>query len=377
MASESRLPFVIFAAIVVVIAIPFVVDEIQDRRRPVLMEARIVTATNSDPTYRDGRRLVTPGDQVEIAIALRVQRWGSGEFWISPAPRLEIEGAATPHLQSSVWPDDSRVLRVFWFSVECQNLGGMLTAETVDERLRYRTFLAPEMGRALQAQGLPESHNDDHIGETGDGSPEGPGTIRLYARVEVVEDGGDVRPLQAQATIDAERFLDPTFPTILIEADLGDNIEPSAGELFRLPGFEPQGETPAERNAVPEQALGKTFSQLVADRMVVSSWTLAASAVSGEPDLDPSRLEELGVVEIDGDRVSGGRRPLLWGKDVISGDLLVDGDHWMILLGDNGDGALDPSDAVLHSWGRPPVRTTLFTAVLSDSASLQHRRLTR
>jgi len=377
MPSESRLPFAIFAAIVVIIAIPFVIDEVRDRRRPVLAEARIVTATSSDPIYRDGRRLVPPGDQIEIAVALRVQRWGSEDSWISPAPRLELEDTPTPHVQSSVWPDDSRTLRVFWFSVECQNLGGILTAETAEERLRYRTFLAPEMGRALQAQGLPESHNDDHIGETGTVSPESPGTVRLYARIEVVEDVGDVRPLQAQATIDAERFLDPAFPTILIGADLGDPIEPSAGELFRLPGFEPQGESPAERNAVPEQALGKTFSQLVADRVVVSSWTLAASAVSGVPDLDPTRLEELGVVEIDDDRVSSGRRSLHWGKDVVRGDLLVDGDHWLVLLGDNGDGVLDPSDTVLHTWGRPPVKTTLLSAVASGNASLGHRRLRR
>lgn len=377
MASESRLSFAIFAAIVMIIAIPFVINEVRDRRRPVLAEARIVTATSSDPVYRDGRRLVPPGDQIEIALALRVQRWGSADSWISPAPRLELEGAPTPHLQSSVWPDDGRTLRVFWFSVECQNLGGMLTAETAQERLRYRTFLAPEMGRTLQAQGLPESHNDDHIGDTGSAISESPGTVRLYARVEVVEEPDDVRPLQAQATIDAERFLDPAFPTILIAADFGDDIEPSAGELFRLPGFEPQGETPAERNAVPEQAFGRTFSQLVSDRIVVSSWTLAASAVGAEPNLDPSRLEKLGVVEIGDGRVSSGRRILLWGTDVAPGDLLADGDHWMVLLGDNGDGVLDPSDGVLHSWGRPPVRTTLFSAVVSGSANLEHRRLGR
>jgi hypothetical protein len=377
MASESRLPRVIFAVIVLIIAIPFVVDEIRDRRRPVLVEVRIVTATSSDPVYRDGRRLVPAGDRVEIALAMRVQRWGSEDTWISPAPRLELEGTPTPHFQSSVWPDDSRTLRAFWFSVECQNLGGMLTAETAGERLRYRTFLAPEMGRGLQAEGLPESHNDDHIGETGSGSREGPGTVRLYARVEVAEEAGDVRPLQAQATMDADKFLDPAFPTILIAAEFGDNIEPSAGELFRLPGFEPQGETPAERNAVPEQAFGRTFSQLVSDRIVVSSWTLAASAVGAEPNLDPSRLENLGVVEIGDGRVSSGRRILLWGTDVAPGDLLADGEHWMVLLGDNGDGVLDPSDGVLHSWGRPPVRTTLFSAVVSGSASLEHRRLGR
>jgi hypothetical protein len=377
MASESRLPITIFTALVVIIAIPFVVDEIRERRQPVVVEARIVTATSSDPVYREGRRRVPPGDPVDVALALRLERWGGADEWLSPAARLELDGTEVPHLQTAQWPDHNRTLRVFWFSVECSNLGGALTPETAAERLTYRTFLAPEMGRGLQAQALPETHNNDFIGDAGTGPPEGAGTIRLYARVEVVEEINDVGALQSIATVDVERFLDPGFPTLLLAADLGENIEPSAAELFRLPGFQPQGDTPEARNAVTNHEFGESFDQLVDDRVVVSSWTLAASAVSGGADLDPSALATLGEVTIDGDRLRTGRRPLVWDNDVRPGDLLADGDHWFVLLGDNGDGVLDPSDSVFHSWGQPPERTTLFAAGGMDGTRLEHRRLSR
>ena len=377
MNSESRLPIAIFVVLAVIIAVPFVSDQIRDRRRPVLVEARIVTASSADPVFRDGRRRVPPGDQVQVALALRIERWGSDDVWLSPAGRLEIDGQTVSHQQSSRWPDEGRSLRIFWFSVESSNIGGALTADTAGERLRYRTFLAPEMGRTLQADGLPEQHNDDHIGQSQNLSPDGSGTIRLYARVEVVEETDDVGALQSVTTLEVDRFLDPAFPGLLIEADLGPDIAVSASELFRLPGFEPQGETPAEKNAVTLDAFGRDVNQLVADRIMVSSWTLAATATSGHADLDPSQLEARKQITIDGDRITSARRPLVWGEDVLPGDVLADGDHWFVLLGDNGDGTLDLSDSVLHTWGRPVERTTLFAAIESDNVVLEHRRLIR
>ena len=69
MASESRLPIAIFVALTVIIAIPFGIDQIRDRRRPVLVEARIVTASTTDPVFRDGLRRVAPGNKVEAFLA--------------------------------------------------------------------------------------------------------------------------------------------------------------------------------------------------------------------------------------------------------------------------------------------------------------------
>ena len=372
-ASESRLPIIIFGIIVAIIALPFLIDLLRESRRPVLVEARVVTATSADPVFRDGRRRVPAGYRVEAALALRFERAGRHDQWLSPAAHLEIGGAAVEHIQSSDWPDPERSLRVFWFSVECANLGGKLTADSAAERLRYRTFLAPEMGRKLLALQLPELHFDDHIGESGTSSIDGGGTRRLYARVEIVEEAKDVRPLQAVTTMGAERILESDFPTVLRGANLGEGIHPSAGELFGLPGFEAEGETSAERNGVPMAAFGLTFNELVARRVVVSSWTFAASAISGGAELEPSDLQDLGEVTIKDERVEMGNRPVAWGEGVRSGDLLADGSHWLVLLADNGNGLLDPADSVAHSWGRPPERTTLFAAAGSD-VILQHFR---
>ena len=53
----------------------------------------------------------------------------------------------------------------------------------------------------------------------------------------------------------------------------------------------------------------------------------------------------------------------MWKDDISSGDLLVHGNHWLVLLEDDGNGVLDTADTVLHCWGRPPERTTLFAAL--------------
>ncbi|GAG45544.1 unnamed protein product, partial [marine sediment metagenome] len=63
------------------------------------------------------------------------------------------------------------------------------------------------------------------------------------------------------------------------------------------------------------------------------------------------------------DRILRRGRPLVWENDVSSGDLLVHGSHWFVLLGDDGNGVLDTADTILHSWGRPPERTTFFAAL--------------
>ena len=56
------------------------------------------------------------------------------------------------------------------------------------------------------------------------------------------------------------------------------------------------------------------------------------------------------------------------------GDLLVDGDHWWVLLGDEGNGKLDPADPVLHCWGRPPERTTLDASLEAEALTAEHYR---
>jgi hypothetical protein len=376
MSSDSRLLVIVFGVLVAAIASPFVIRHLRESRRPVLVEVKIVTGTRTDPVFRDGRRRVAPGDDVEVALALRLGRPGRADQWLSPAPELAIDGEMVPHIQSADWPDPDRTVRVFWFTVESSYLGGVLTAENAAERLRFRTFLAPEMGRTLRALRLPEIHNDDHLGEVSSTTPPGSGTSRLYARAELVEADDDVSPLQAVTSLELEHVLEPGYPAVFRSADLGENVHAGAGELFGVPGFEPEGESPRARNEVTLPAFGMSFSDLVEQRIVVSSRTLAAVAATGRADADPLSFDDLGDLAIGDDLVSGGGRPLTWGADVAPGDLLADGEHWLVLLGDNGNGVLDLSDPVLHSWRRPPERTTLLGALGPDTTRVDHSRAT-
>ena len=363
MASDWKLPAAIFVILVAIIALPFLIEHQQERRRPVLAEARVVTATSSDPVFREGPRHLAASETADAALVLRITRRGQDDQWLAPVGEFVIDGEEVAHLEETSWPDDDRVIRVFWFSVESTNLGGRLTAEDAEERFRYRTFLAPEMGRDLHAARMPETHNDDFIGQPV-AAPEGAGTIRLYARVEVVENADKMRSLQSVTTLDVSHILVPEFPALYRAADFPGPIHETAGELFRLPGFEPQDDPPGSWNEVTVTALGRQFTELVSERMVVSSWTLAAVAVSGSADLDPTRLSPLGQLSIpDEGRVLRRGRPLTWKHDIAPGDLLNHGAHWIVLLEDDGNGVLDTADTVLHCWGRPPARTTLFAAL--------------
>ncbi|MCG6947978.1 MAG: hypothetical protein LJE93_03560 [Acidobacteria bacterium] len=373
MASDSKLPVVIFGVLVALIAIPFLLAHLREQRRPLLIEARVVTASAADPVFREGERHIPAGESVEAAVALRFGRRGEDGRWMSPIERLVIDGRNTDHERSGTWPEAGRSLRVFWFSVECANLGGALTAENARERLEYRTFLAPEMGRGLLAERLPEAHNDDHVGPQQVPEQDIAGTVRLYARVELVEAEDDVRPLQAVTTLGSDAIFDPKFPSIYHSADLGDGIDGSVGELFRLPGFEPRSET-GPWNDVTVAAFGRPFTDLVSERLVVSSRTLASVAVSGSPDLDPADLASLGRLEVTTDKVTSRGGTLHWGTEVNPGDLLVEGDRWRVLLEDDGNGDLDPADAVLHCWGRPPEMTTLWASLENETATMELMR---
>ena len=373
MASDSKLPLLIFVALIALIAIPFGVNRYQESRRPVLLDIRIVTASSGDPVFRSGRRRTEPGEKVELAIALRAGRRGTAGEWVAPVEDLAIDGQPVPFRQSADWPEDGLLVRVFWFTVESTNLGGALTEEKAADRLRYRTYLAPEMGRGLKADRFPVQHNDDHIG-TQSTEADRAGTIRLYARVEVVEREKDVKPLHAMTTMAVDRISDPQFPTVVRPQDLGHPISDAASELFGLPGFEPQAEPADAWNQVPVATLGRTFTDLVNERLVASSWTLAAVAVGGSSELDRTELTSIGRITISDGRIRERGRPLRWGDEIRVGDLLTDGRRWMVILSDNGDGLFDTADAVLHCWGRPPERTTFFAAIDQSTTQLEHLR---
>ena len=373
MASDNRLLWLIFAALVALIAVPLAWWRITEARRPVLEEVRIVTATGTDPVFRTGHRRVSPGDEVQIAAALRLSRAGGPDQWLAPVAELEIDGEPVAHLNHDSWPEDDREVRVFWFTVESNFLGGDLKPDDAARFLELRSYLAPEMGRGLLAAAVPEQHNDDQI-DLGASEAVSGGTIRLYARVEVAKRADAVAPEQVVASDGPDLASDLGFATLYLAAAFPEPVLPVAGELFRLPGFEPRPAVDGDWNDVTVDALGATFRDLVERRRVVSSRTFAAVAMTGDAELYLAALSRHGTIAVNIDPPERAGQPLRWGTDVTTGDLLDDRGQWIVLLSDDGNGQLDRSDRVATCWRRPPVVTTLGEALRADAVTAELER---
>ncbi len=372
---DSRTLLVVAAVVLGAVAALVVPWWVHEHTRPRLAEARVVLATDADPVFREGPLRVASGEPVHIAVAIRLEQPGRSSRWLAPVDRLELDGHDTAHEASDRWPEKDRVVRVYWFTVEASNLGGELTLGDAAKRLGYRTFLAPELGRGLSATGEPAAHNGDAFGAREGTLPIAAGTLRVYARVEVVDDPFAVRVDQAASTLPVDSLGDPRFPTILHSAPAVPGIDPSVGELFLLPGFEPMPADGGSWNNVTSAGLGATFLELVEKRLVTSSWTFAAVAVSGAADLDRGSLSSLGRLQFEGGTPRRHGRPLAWSGDVEPGDLLTaDDGHLVVLVADDGDGVLGAGDTVWHSWHRPAAAEPLGTAFGSAVTAVEHLR---
>jgi hypothetical protein len=281
---------------------------------------------------------------------------------------LQIDGEDVDHLASAEWPDRKHELRVFWFTVESTNVGGVLSIDDAARRLQYRPFLATEMGRGLRAAALPEAHNDDHLGPQPELMPVDAGSLRLYARVEVFETERDLRPVQAASTAPVDRLLDTDFPSIHRSVRLGEGIHSVVGELFLLPGFEAAA---GDWDQIGSRALGLPFVELVTRRLMVSSRSFAATAATGSATMSDDALETIGSFSLQEGRMRPLRQPLRWGTELRPGDLLLDDGHFSVLVGDDGNGRLDEADTVIHCWRRPPAMMTLGAVFADTTAELQ------
>jgi hypothetical protein len=371
MASESRLLWIIFAVLVALIVVPLSIWRVSEARRPVLEEVRIVTATVEDPVFRAGPRQVAPGSDLQIAAALRIRRAGGSESWLAPVERLEIDGRLVEHTNAAGWPEDDRVLRVFWFTIEASYLGGDLTYDRVEKLLGQRAYLAPEMGRDLLAARVPDQHNDDQINLGDEAFEVEGGTIRLYAKVEVAEKEDSIASEQAVTSPGSDAVNDSGFTTIRMASAFPDPVSPVLGELFRLPGFEPQPSESLTWNEITLEAEGASFLELVDRRFVVSSRSFASLALTGGLEMDPESLERLGRIDYGDKGPLRAGRPLRWGDDLQPGDLLEDRGQYIVLLADDGDGILGLEDRVVLCWRRPPVMTTLDQATRDEAVGAE------
>ncbi len=342
------LPVSILAVVLLIFLIPFLRWRIHEARRPVLVEVRVVSATSTDPVFREGYRTVTADEEVSLAVALKLDFPGREPRWLSPVERLELDGSEVDHLQAETWPEDDRTARTFWFTLECPYLGGVLEPGEASSKLKVRPFLAPELGQRFRADGEPEQHSDDGLDLGESIVPVRAGTYRIYARVEVTEDRGSSRPLFAVVSHGADHRDDPRM--LRISRDLGPEtpgLDPAAGRLFRLPGFDDSDAWD------PDAACKRLFA--------VSPDTFLSVALTGRCRDETLRFKPVGTIDTDGMIIDS---KLRWGTDVFAGDVIEHGDHRMILVSDDGDGRLDGPDLVAHTRRRPAAVLPLIDAVV-------------
>ncbi len=346
---EWRLIAGIFGVLLVLIAIPLLRWRHYESQRPTLVEIRIVAATEQDPVFREGARTVDSEEPVSLAIALHLEYPGKGSRWLAPVDQLELGGTLVDHIQAESWPERDRTARTFWFTLEGAFLGGVINAEEAQEKLAARPFLAPELGQSFLAQGEPSFHAADGINLGDTLLLVRAGTYRVYARVEVVADDGSSRPLFAATSLGADHLNEPAMVRIsraLEEKFTG--IHPAAGHVFRLPGFE------------PASAKGWKAVDACNRLIATSSRTFAAMAATGQCSTDGLEFDPLGHLSVTDSNITS---TLRWLTDVRPGDLLKQGDHWLVVVSDNGNGILDGPDMVAHSWRRPPSILPLSSAL--------------
>jgi len=353
---EWRLLIIIFGVLVSLILIPLLIWRHHETHRPSLAEIRIVSATSADPIFREGPRTVGPEEQVMLAVALRLEYPGHGSRWLAPVENLELEGAAIDHLQTQTWPEQDRTARTFWFTLESPFLGGILQAKASEEKLKLRPFLAPELGFAFLARGEPETHADDGINLGDSLLPITAGTYRMYARVEVVADNGSSRPLFSASSLGSQDIGNPAM--VRISRDLEatfTGINPAAGHLFRLPGFESASDSDWDPNSACDNLTAtssRTFASMAATGHCNEA--VPGPAASRNVTLEDTTLEP----------------QLRWQVVIRPGDVLKQGNHWVILISDDGNGILDGPDLVAHCWRRPPAILPLAAALDRSPAQL-------
>ncbi len=353
---EWRLIAGIFGVLVILIAIPLLQWRHYESQRPTLVEVRIVAATERDPVFREGARTVGPEEAVSLAIALRLDYPGKGSRWLAPVERLEIDGTLVDHLREDSWPETDRTARTFWFTLESPFLGGIIDAEETQDKLSARPFLAPEMGQSFLAHGEPFFHAVDGINLGDTLLPVRAGTYRVYARVEVVADDGSSRPLFAATSLGADQLNEPAMVCISRDLDAAfTGIHPAAGHVFRLPGFEP--------SSISDWNPVDACSRLIA----TSSRTFAMMAATGQCAAENPDLTPVGLLSLTDSVVTS---TLRWQTDVRHGDLLKQGDHWLVVVSDDGDGIFDGPDLVAHSWRRPPAILPLSSALEATPAEV-------
>jgi hypothetical protein len=342
-------------------------------RLPRLVSVRVVLQASGESVASNRMRLLPAGSTVEAAAVVSFRAGSGPERRVCGLSPVELDGVRVAVEPLADWPKGVSCLRAAWYTVE-PSLFGWTGVGPGDarERLAYRDFLAPELGRGLVAEVPLVAHDDDFLSAELAGNRLPAGVLRVKVRVSSYRGSDELVPKESVASPGAQEILTARVPGFAVELRPLPGVAPGVARLLRLgcftfaPGVWPDGG--------PGWPLAATPSQLVARGLIVTPQALAAAAAGGDPLHWPWRRESR--LQVRGDALLGPERlPLRWGKEVTPGDAVRSQDRFYALVADDGDGVLSLGDRVLFAWKQPAYFASLADALGSVPPALELLRL--
>ncbi len=345
MESETRSAVRIFSLLVAGVLVVIGWWSWRQATRPHLEAVRVVFRGGDEAVASDAWRVFPAGTPVELYAVVTYRRGTGAPRHLCPHAAVEVGGQRLEVEPLAAWPASGGELRASWYTVEPSLLGWQDIGPETADKLAYRDFLAPELGRELAARFDFAARNDDFLARTVAGNAMPGGTFRIKVRVGSYRTADSLLPQEAVGSPGAEVVFSGAVPAFVVHAPLPAGLAAALSPLLRLGCF-------TFRPGVWEGGEGWPLplppSRLAAAGYITTPEHFAAAAAGGVGWGAPVVLE----ATASGWRRRGGDL-LRWGVDVAAGDALRRNGRYAVLLADDGDGLLSLADEAIFAWGEP------------------------
>lgn len=373
MDSETRRTLVVFFTLAAVVAAVAAWWTAREAQAPRLVGVEVVYASGEGGEASDQPAPVSADARVTAYALVTFRRGERGApRYLCGHDKVRVNGARLEVEPPAAWPASGGVLRALWMTVEPDLPGWPEVGPADAQRLAYKEFLAPDLGRNLLTEVDWRAYSDAFLARPLPGVGLRAGPYRLKVRVAAYATEHDIVPVQWTSSPGAEDVLAGNVPLVTRDVVLAGLDGRRAAPFFRLSCFT------FAANVWPDGgqgwSLALTPAELVAKRLIVTPASFAAGVASGDPLNAPWRSPQRVVAS--GDRfVDSSGEPLAWGREVGTGDALRRGPGYFVLLHDDGDGVLSLRDAVVFAWMQPGYSAPLGIALGSVATELELLRL--
>ncbi len=368
MEAETRTAVRIFVVLVAAVAAAVELWTVRQARRPHLVSVRVVFRGAGERVASDALRSFPPGSAVEAAAVLTYRRGRGPLRHLCALAPVQLAGHPLQVEPVSSWPASGGELRASWYTVEPSLLAWREVGPESADKLAYRDFLAPELGRGLVTRLDFASRNDDFLARTVAGNALPAGPFRLKVRVGSYRTAEDLVATESVSSPGADQVFSGAVPKIVVEFPFPPGIDPRLSAHLRLGCFTFRPEVWPEAAGWP---LPLSPARLVSEGFVTTPLAFAAAAGGGtalEPGWGAAAEVAVAGIEL---RYRRGGAPLRWGVGVRAGDVLRWGEMYLVLLEDDGDGTLSLADVAVFAWEEPARLAPLALALRGKDGPLQ------